>query len=104
VTFNMYRPLNPGEAKEPSSRSNHGLSVWKIVGKWISSMNQMKRSEIITAGVVHWGSKHIPVKNFTEIPPRKRVGGLHNWGNSGNTTKMNRQISGTVSERSMKSW
>jgi hypothetical protein len=36
VTFNMYRPLNPGEAKEPSSKNNHGSSVWKIVGKWIS--------------------------------------------------------------------
>ena len=60
-------------------------------------MNQMKRREIITVGVVHWGSKHIPMNNFTETPPHKRVGGLHNWGNSGNTTKMNMQISGTVS-------
>ena len=90
VTFYMYRPLNLGEAKEPSSRRNHGLSVWKIVGKWISSMNQMKRRKIIIAGVVHWGSKHIPVNNCTNIPPRKRTSGLHNWGNLGKTTNMNR--------------
>jgi hypothetical protein len=97
MMLNMYRKLNPAQAKEPSSRSSHGSSIWIIVGKWISFVNQMKRSEIITVGVVYLGSKHIPVKNCTEIPPRKHAGGMHNWGNSGNTTKMNRQISGTVS-------
>jgi hypothetical protein len=61
----MYKPLNPGEVKDPSSRSNHGSIVWKIVRKWISSMNQMKRREIIVEGVVHWGRKNIPVKNCT---------------------------------------
>jgi hypothetical protein len=97
VTSKMYRPLIPGEVKDPSSRSNHGSNVWKIVGKWISSVNQMKRSESITAGAVHWGSKHIPVKNRAETPPRKRTGGFYNWGKAGNTAKMNRQIPRTVS-------
>jgi hypothetical protein len=60
VTSIMYRPSNPGEAKEPSNGSNHGSSVWRFVGKWINFVNQMKGSRIITAGVAHWGSKHIP--------------------------------------------
>jgi hypothetical protein len=92
----MYIPLILGQAKDPSSRSNHGSSIWQIVGKWISSVNQMKRSENITGGAVQWGSNHIPVKNCAENPPRKRIGGLHDWGKVRNTNKMNRQIPGTV--------
>jgi hypothetical protein len=93
----MYRPSNPGEAKEPSNGSNHGLSVWRFVGKWINFMNQMKGSRIITAGEAHWGSKHIPEKNCVQAPPGKQAGGLHNMGNPGNTTKLNKQSSGVVS-------
>jgi hypothetical protein len=97
MTSRMYRALIPGEVKDPSIRSDHGSNSWQILGKWLSSLNQMKRREHIIAGAVHLFGKIIPAKNRAETTPRKRTGiWFLQLGKAGNSTKMNRQPPRTV--------
>jgi hypothetical protein len=92
MTSRMYWALIPGEVKDPSIRSDHGSNSWQILGKWLSSLNQMKRREHIIAGAVHLFGKIIPAKNRAESTPRKRTGiWFFQLDKAGNSGKMNRQ-------------
>ena len=97
VTSRMYRVLIPGEVKDHNIKNDHGSNLWKILGKWLSSLNQMKRREHIIAGAVHLVGKIIPAKNRANSTPRKRTGiWFFQLEKAGNSAKMNKQPSRTV--------
>jgi hypothetical protein len=108
MTFNLYRALISSEAEDNGIRGNHSSKVWKTVGNWLNSMNQLNMRDYVAVELVHGLGKLITERNNTErIPgertgrrssrinteetPGERAGGRRSWWNVRSTTNMNRK-------------